>query len=108
MTVGAAAPASAASDVNYACYNYVGAPQQLTAKSDPKKCNGIYRISKDGKVVVQIDNRKIKNWSQFVAAVKRGNASAQKWCSDNSLSCGIMTSIGSLLLGGVIKNTIEG
>lgn len=43
-----------------------------------------------------------------MAAVKRGNASAQKWCSDNSLSCGIMTSIGSLLLGGVIKNTIEG
>jgi uncharacterized membrane protein len=105
---GIAVPASAAGSTNYACFNYGGAPQQLTSKSNPKNCNGIYKISKDGKVVASIDNRKIKNWTQFVAAVNRGNKSAQKWCSDNSLSCGVLTSIGSLLLGGVLKKTIEG
>lgn len=91
--------ANAAGSTNYACFNGGGAPIQYTSKTSPSKCDGgIYRISKNGKVVVQIDLRHTKTWADFVARVKRAHKSANQYCVDNPTDCIIYSTIGAALL----------
>jgi len=104
-SVVAAAPAQASTTPYYLCYRGTSIPQNLTANTSPKKCNGIYRITVSGKIVAQVDNRKVKNWADFSKRMQAGYAASQKWCAQNSLTCTIATSLGSLLLGGVFSRT---
>ncbi|WIE77143.1 hypothetical protein [Curtobacterium sp. MCSS17_007] len=61
-----------------------------------------------GKMVAQLDNRQVKNYGDLLHRLESGYKASQKWCSENSLTCTIVTAVGSTLLGGVIKRTIEG
>lgn len=95
--------ASAAGSTNYACFNGGGAPMQFTRKTSPSKCDGgIYRISKNGKVVVQIDLRHTKTWADFVARVKRAHKSANAYCANNPTDCIIYSTIGAALLAPIL------
>jgi hypothetical protein len=95
--------ANAAGSTNYACFNGGGAPIQYTSKTPPSKCDGgIYRISKDGKVVVQIDLRRTKTWADFVARLKRAHTSANAYCSNNPTDCIIYSTIGAALLAPIL------
>lgn len=106
-TVAAPAPAMASDSPKYLCYRGTSIPQTLKSNTDPKTCNGIYRITLHAKIEVQIDNRKVKNWNDLVKRVRAGEKSAEKWCGDNPLSCGVLTTIGTTLLGGVFKKIAE-
>ncbi|GAA3336685.1 hypothetical protein GCM10017714_35000 [Curtobacterium pusillum] len=107
-SVVAAVPAQASTAPKYLCYNNGSVPKQLTANTSPKTCNGIYRITVSGKMVAQLDNRRVKNYADLLKRLQAGYTASQKWCAQNSLTCTIVTSVGSLLLGGVIKRTITG
>ncbi|WP_022907679.1 hypothetical protein [Curtobacterium sp. B18] len=104
-SVVAVSPAEASSTPHYLCYRGTSIPQNLTANTSPKKCNGIYRITVGGKMVAQVDNRKVKNWADFSRRMQAGYQASQRWCAQNSLTCTIVTSVGSLLLGGVFSRT---
>lgn len=101
-----AAPAQASTAPKYLCYEGTSIPRSLTANTSPKKCNGIYRITVSGQIVAQIDNRRVKNWNDLAKRLQSGYEASQKWCAQNSLTCTIVTSVGSLLLGGVIQRTM--
>lgn len=96
-----APPASASAALKYTCWSGGSIPQYLTKSSDPRKCRGLYKISKSGKYVAVLDNRRVKNFSDLKKRIKQGYTSMQKWCSSNSLTCAVMTSVGVLALQGV-------
>lgn len=62
--------------------SHLGIPNDWTGK-DPSDCLHRYILYKDGKPIMNVNNVNEKGW----AAIKRGNAAAQDWCSDNSLTC---------------------
>lgn len=68
----------------------------------PKSCKDQYRIYKITAnaplLVFQITNgTKID-----AAAIKRGYESAQRWCSNNSLTCNVLVSVGVTILAGLL------
>lgn len=68
----------------------------------PKTCNSQYRVYKITAnaplLVVNISNgTKID-----AAAIKRGYDSAQRWCSNNSLTCNVLVSAGVTILIGLL------
>lgn len=94
-------PSAEASSTSYSCFSGTPAPQQLTNRSDPRKCRGVYKIWQGGRYVVTIDNRRVKNWSDLGRRLQQGYTASQKWCASNSLTCTIVTTAGFLALRGV-------
>lgn len=70
---------------------------------NPKTCQGVYKIERDGVEKLRIDNRKIKNWGDFVKALNAGWSSAQNWCSKNTLTCTVMTGVGVALISPLLS-----
>ncbi|ARC58195.1 hypothetical protein AS850_14010 [Frondihabitans sp. 762G35] len=92
-------PAQAASsDVVYACYGGGSAPTIYSSTTSPSRCNGIYRIQKNGVTVVQIDRRRVKDWNGFVKSVRALHGDANRWCSTHALDCTVLAGIGITLL----------
>jgi hypothetical protein len=94
-----AAPAQASpADGNYAqCYG--GTTVYDWTGKDPSTCqSGSYVLLKDWQVVLRIEPGRSDVWG----AVKQGYAAAQQWCSQNSLTCTVMTGIGVAIVSPLI------
>lgn len=95
-----AAPAQAAG--NYArCTNGI-TTRDWTGKN-PKDCtpSGTYWLyNSAGTPLVKISQA--SRTSPVWEAIKTGYTAAQNWCSNNSLTCGIITSAGVVVVAGLI------
>lgn len=57
---------------------------------NPKDCkSGVYLMVRDGKEVL-----KMKTDRPWWEGMQEGYEAAQKWCSENTLTCNILTSVG--------------
>lgn len=67
---------------------------------DPTDCKGEYRLYDISRgrpaLIVQVKNTRTVGFKEAVAG---DYASAQDWCSDNSLTCSILTAGGFFILG---------
>ncbi|MGO2003533.1 hypothetical protein [Arthrobacter rhombi] len=94
-----AAPAQASqADGNYATCQSGTTAADWTGK-DPSKCkSGTYLLVKDWKTVVKMEPTG-DGWKY----IKEDYAAAQKWCSDNALTCGVLTAAGFALVNPLIS-----
>lgn len=97
LALGAAAlsptPAMAADTTKITCNANNPTGSQVNWKGkDPKKCSGTYMIQKNNEVVLRVNNN--RDGPGFYGAAKKGNDAVQKWCDDNSATCGVVTSVG--------------
>lgn len=94
-----AAPAQASqADGNYATCQSGTTAVYWTGK-DPSECqSGTYTLYKDDQRVLQMEPTK-DGW----AAMKKEYAAAQKWCSDNALTCTVITGVGIALVNPLIS-----
>ena len=72
---------------------------------NPKTCKGTYQLwdISRGRTGLLLEV-KSPNWVDARTVFKKGYKDAQKWCSNNSLTCNIVTSVGvSIVLGLLAK-----
>ncbi|MGW9404785.1 hypothetical protein ACWGQ2_12580 [Arthrobacter sp. NPDC055585] len=90
-----ATPAQASpADGNYAQCQVGTTVQDWTGK-DPRDCTtGTYALLENWTVVLQIQPGQRDVWEE----IKQGYEAAQAWCSNNSLTCTVVTGIGVALV----------
>ena len=80
----------------YQCYGGGTVPVQSNNPMNPKKCSGSYYIL-DSNYQVKWSNNAVKSTSPLWTAVANGYTATQKWCSNNSFTCNVVTAIGVTL-----------
>lgn len=66
---------------------------------NPSTCGQYYRLYINGKVVFAAQSRSGPNiWG----VVGQGYTALQKWCSRNSMTCGVVTSVGTLAVASLL------
>lgn len=101
-----AAPAAEAAPTTYYARCNNGITLRDWTGKNPKDCTpfGVYWLYKQtGNVITPI--MKISGapkGSPLWDAIKAGYSAAQKWCSNNSLTCGIVTAAGVTIVAGLI------
>lgn len=61
----------------------------------PKTCGQLYRLYKNGKVVLTVNNTSSPG---FWGIASQGYTAVNKWCSTNSFTCALVTSAGFAVL----------
>lgn len=66
---------------------------------NPSTCGQYYRLYVNGKVVFAAQSRSGPNiWG----VVGQGYTALQKWCSSNSMTCGVVTAVGTLTVASLL------
>lgn len=76
---------------------------------NPKTCKSTYKVYEWStamqRPVLKFQVTKGTNIWPYVA---KGYKATQDWCAKNSLTCGVITSVGVTIVGGWLKNAITG
>lgn len=102
VATGEAAAAYGTPDpVNYAtCQSGVTAAY-YPVDADPRDCHTYYRLYHNHKLVLSMDNSSNPDvWNRW----GRGYRAAQDWCANNSMTCGVMTGIGFMIVSPIISS----
>jgi hypothetical protein len=95
-----AAPRAAYGNTRATC-TYAGGSTKTfdwTGKN-PSTCGQYYRLYVNGKLVFAAQTRSGPNiWG----VVGQGYTALQKWCSRNSMTCGVVTSVGTLAVASLL------
>lgn len=100
-----ATPSYAASTraICYTAQSYQQGTQDWAGKN-PKSCPGSYQLydmsGPRPALIMQIRNTKAVSFQQLIA---KEYADAQRWCSNNSLTCTIITGVAFALVGRYFK-----
>ncbi|MFK4730801.1 hypothetical protein ROT00_14020 [Agromyces mediolanus] len=101
----AAAPASAAGSTTAVCWKpnpaIRGSQTTVWTGKNPRTCRARYQLYdvRGGRPVLVLDvKKKAVDSAAFWKAVAAGYAASQKWCSQNSLTCTLIVSVGIMLV----------